>query len=167
MYSEVRFVSCCLQALRKLMQTNCKCFGYSGTCTYTACWLVFPSSFKQVGARLKQRFDSATKVTYGNKGKTFHVAEESMKKPTVEDLVYTTDSPSFCERDPKIGSFGTRGRYCNATSMGTDGCDLMCCQRGHVSTIEKRSTYCKCNFVWCCKVKCETCPTERTVNTCL
>ena len=106
-------------------------------------------------------------MAYGNKGKKFHVAEESMKAPTSEDLVYFTDSPLFCDRDLKIGSFGTKGRRCNATSMGIDGCGLMCCGRGFVAIKERLQTYCKCNFVWCCVVRCDTCLTERTVYTCL
>lgn len=153
-------------ALRKLMERNCKCFGYSSTCTYKACWLVLPQSFNKVGARLKQRFDSATKVSYGNKGKEFYPADKRTKEPTSEDLLYTMDSPSFCQRDMKIGSFGTKGRYCNSTSMGVDGCDLMCCQRGYVRRTERKQTYCKCNFIWCCTVKCEVCPSVKIVNNC-
>ena len=148
------------------MEKSCKCFGYSGTCTYSACWLVLPSSFGKVGASLKERFDSASKVSYGNKGKKFHV-EKLMKAPTSEDLVYSTDSPTFCEKDTKIGSFGTTGRYCNATSIGIDGCELMCCNRGSVTRVEKKQTYCKCTFIWCCVVKCKICPQVTTVNTCL
>ena len=148
------------------MKRTCRCFGYSGSCTYNACWLVLPSSFRQVGAHLKERFDSASKVSFGNKGQTFDVHDKSMKKPTPEDLVYTTDAPSFCDPNPSVGSLGTSGRYCNATSMGTDGCDIMCCGRHYDISVELSKKPCMCTFHWCCSVKCKTCTVEKTVNTC-
>ena len=158
------YIPSCFQALRKLMKKNCKCFGYSGTCAQEACWLVLPT-FSRLGSVLRERFNSASKVSFGNKGKTFH-HDEAMKRPTAEDLVYTTDAPSFCEPNPAVGSLGTKGRYCNATSKDTDGCGLMCCGRDYKTSIERSEKYCDCVFHWCCSVKCKTCHIQRTVNTC-
>lgn len=146
------------------MKKNCKCFGYSGTCAQEACWLVLPT-FSRLGSVLRERFNSASKVSFGNKGKTFH-HDEAMKRPTAEDLVYTTDAPSFCEPNPAVGSLGTKGRYCNATSKDTDGCGLMCCGRDYKTSIERSEKYCDCVFHWCCSVKCRTCHVQRTVNIC-
>ena len=148
------------------MKKTCKCFGYSGACTQEACWLVLPS-FSKVGSYLKQRFDSASKVSFGNKGKTFHVNDEAMKPPTAEDLVYTMDAPTFCEPDKTVGSFGTKGRHCSATSLGTDGCDIMCCGRGFKPSNEHSETSCGCVFHWCCSVTCKKCKIEKTVHRCL
>lgn len=153
------------KVLRKLMKKTCKCFGYSGTCTQEACWLVLPS-FNRVGLHLKQRFDSASKVSFDNKGTKFQVHDESMKPPTAEDLVYTLPSPTFCEPDPRVGSFGVKGRRCTATSLGTDGCDIMCCGREYKPRVEQSETSCDCVFHWCCSVKCRTCKIERTVHRC-
>lgn len=147
------------------MKKTCKCFGYSGTCTQEACWLVLPS-FNRVGLHLKQRFDSASKVSFDNKGTKFQVHDESMKPPTAEDLVYTLPSPTFCEPDPRVGSFGVKGRRCTATSLGTDGCDIMCCGREYKPRVEQSETSCDCVFHWCCSVKCRTCKIERTVHRC-
>ena len=163
-FIQYTYILLCLQALRKLTRKNCKCFGYSGTCTQEACWRVLPS-FSHVGSVLKERFDSASKVYFDNKGDTFHY-DETMKKPTAEDLVYTRDSPSFCEPDPEVGSLGTKGRYCNVSSMGTDGCDIMCCGRDFKISVERSERYCDCVFHWCCSVKCRTCHVEKTVYTC-
>ncbi len=154
------------QALRHLMRETCKCFGYSGTCTQKACWLVLPS-FRRVGLQLKERFDSASKVSFGNKGKTFHVYDDSMKPPTTEDLVYTMEAPTFCVPNQRVGSFGTKGRYCSPTSQGTDGCDIMCCGRGYKASNELLVKSCSCVFHWCCSVKCKTCKVEKTVYKCL
>ena len=89
------------------------------------------------------------------------------KPPGGKDLVYLEPSPAFCERNPKLGIFGTHGRQCNDTSIGVDGCDLMCCGRGYetkeIIVVER----CNCTFHWCCEVKCDLCRTKKTVHTCL
>ena len=81
------------------------------------------------------------------------------KPPNIEDLVYYESSPNFCE--------GTRGRECNATSIGVDGCDLMCCGRGHVTEQYTARERCNCIFHWCCKVTCDICTITRTRHRCL
>ncbi|XP_044008817.1 protein Wnt-1 isoform X2 [Aphidius gifuensis] len=101
---------------------------------------------------------------YGYQLKPFN---SEHKPPGVKDLVYIESSPPFCERNPKLGVLGTRGRQCNDTSIGVDGCDLMCCGRGyrteHVTSVER----CNCTFQWCCEVRCATCKTTKIIHTCL
>ncbi|XP_053675068.1 protein Wnt-1 [Anopheles nili] len=89
------------------------------------------------------------------------------KPPGLKDLVYLEPSPGFCERNPRLGIQGTHGRQCNDTSIGVDGCDLMCCGRGYrtqeVTVVER----CACTFHWCCEVKCKLCRTKKIIHTCL
>lgn len=89
------------------------------------------------------------------------------KPPVIKDLVYFEQSPGFCEKNLRLGILGTHGRQCNNTSMGFDGCELMCCGRGYrtqeVTVVER----CACTFHWCCEVKCKTCVTKKTIHTCL
>jgi len=88
------------------------------------------------------------------------------KTPGVTDLVYFEPSPSFCDRNPKLGIAGTKGRRCNETSIGLDGCELMCCGRGYVTqeiTVRER---CECIFRWCCEVECKTCHRTKIIHTC-
>ncbi|KAK0073881.1 hypothetical protein PV325_009068, partial [Microctonus aethiopoides] len=89
------------------------------------------------------------------------------KPPGTKDLVYLEPSPPFCEKNSKLGILGTHGRQCNDTSIGVDGCDLMCCGRGYktqeVIVVER----CACTFHWCCEVKCQLCRTKKTIHTCL
>lgn len=89
------------------------------------------------------------------------------KPPGKKDLVYLEASPSFCESNPRLGILGTHGRQCNESSMGVDGCDLMCCGRGYrtqeVTVVER----CHCVFHWCCEVKCKLCKINKKINTCL
>lgn len=81
--------------------------------------------------------------------------------------MYLEPSPGFCTRNPRLGIQGTHGRHCNDTSIGVDGCDLMCCGRGYrtqeVIVVER----CACTFHWCCEVKCKLCRTKKTIHTCL
>jgi wingless-type MMTV integration site family protein 1 len=167
----------------------------SGSCTVKTCWMRLPN-FRLVGDNLKDRFDGASRVMVTNSGRnrgnaiTSNSASNSVhqhrgglgrrqrynvqlkpynpehKPPGTKDLVYVEPSPPFCEKNPKLGILGTHGRQCNDTSIGVDGCDLMCCGRGYetqeVVVIER----CACTFHWCCEVKCQICKTKKTIHTC-
>lgn len=61
---------------------------------------------------------------------------------------------------------GTRGRQCNATSYGMDGCRLLCCGRGYQTVVQEVEEKCNCKFVWCCKVNCEKCMARKEVHYC-
>ncbi|XP_026289277.1 protein Wnt-1-like [Frankliniella occidentalis] len=89
------------------------------------------------------------------------------KPPGTKDLVYLETSPDFCNRHPRLGIQGTHGRQCNDTSIGVDGCDLMCCGRGYRTQELHVVERCACTFHWCCEVKCKLCRVKKTVHTCL
>jgi wingless-type MMTV integration site family, member 1 len=89
------------------------------------------------------------------------------KPPGPKDLVYMDSSPKFCDKIPKLGIQGTQGRQCNDTSLGVDGCDLLCCGRGYKTHEQMVVERCNCTFEWCCEVKCKTCRTKKIVHTCL
>ncbi|TGZ54559.1 Protein Wnt, partial [Temnothorax longispinosus] len=91
----------------------------------------------------------------------------SLKRiPKRSELVFLQPSPNYCEPDLTQGSLGTQGRYCNRTSKGTDGCDLMCCGRGYNTHQFTRTWQCRCKFHWCCRVHCETCMERTEEYTC-
>ncbi|OWF55276.1 protein Wnt-1-like isoform X2 [Mizuhopecten yessoensis] len=159
----------------KNMELECKCHGMSGSCTIKTCWMRLPT-FRKVGLLLKDRFDGASKVVSANNGGgrkkrrrrfKFVPTNPNLKKPGRRDLVYFEQSPTFCDRDDSIGFPGTKGRECNATSIGIDGCDLMCCGRGFNSESYTVRERCSCIFQWCCHVKCETCTRTKIRHTCL
>ncbi|KAK2179627.1 hypothetical protein NP493_481g01037 [Ridgeia piscesae] len=93
--------------------------------------------------------------------------DSNHKPPSLRDLVYYENSPNYCERDNSIGFKGTRGRECNATSIGVDGCDLMCCDRGYRSVSYMAQERCNCIFHWCCKVTCDICTKTKIRYMCL
>jgi len=152
-------------AVKNYMQTECKCHGLSGSCSLKTCWEKMPH-FRDVGDRLKARFDGAIKVIISNKGDKLVKEGETIKPPTELDLVYMTASPDFCKEDPYYGSHGTVGRRCNDTFMGVGGCKLLCCGRGARMRKMVIKENCKCRFEWCCTVKCEECRREQDVYTC-
>ncbi|XP_022914266.2 protein Wnt-1 [Onthophagus taurus] len=110
------------------------------------------------------RMNHAKKFKYGFQFKPFN---SEHKPPGSEDLVYLETSPGFCEKNPKLGILGTHGRQCNDTSLGVDGCDLMCCGRGYRTQEVPVAERCNCTFKWCCEVKCDVCRSTKIVHTCL
>ena len=152
-------------AVKQFMRLECKCHGLSGSCTMRTCWMKMPP-FSDVGNRLKEHYDGATKVIARNDGHSFMQEGPTIKPPTRKDLVYTEESQDFCKANPKTGSLGTQGRECNITSNGIDGCNLLCCERGQTRKLMKVKKNCKCIFTWCCKVTCETCIEDKEIYTC-
>ncbi|KAL4217485.1 Protein Wnt-1 [Mactra antiquata] len=168
--------------VKREMERECKCHGMSGSCTIKTCWMRLPL-FRQVGNILKDRFDGASRVLPGNEGSNdsegnnnggrrgkkklrLEPADPNHKRPDKRDLVYFEESPNFCDKDDSIGFLGTSGRECNATSIGIDGCDLMCCGRGYKSETYTVRERCSCTFHWCCEVKCKVCTRTKIRHTC-
>nr|QDW65352.1 Wnt1 [Himerometra robustipinna] len=157
------------------MHHECKCHGMSGSCAVKTCWMRLPT-FRKVGGIFKDRFDGASLVAISNSGnrnkgdtvKNLQPSNPSHKPATKRDLVYFEDSPDFCSSgNGRPGEFSTSGRECNSTSLGLDGCELMCCGRGYRSEIVSLKERCSCTFQWCCKVQCEECTTIKEINKCL
>lgn len=96
----------------------------------------------------------------------FSPANVNHKEPGRGDLVYFESSPTFCEHDVTLGYQGTKGRECNESSLGVDGCDLMCCGRGYSSETFIVRERCACTFHWCCHVKCDVCSIKKVRYTC-
>ncbi|XP_044183473.1 protein Wnt-3a-like isoform X2 [Acropora millepora] len=147
------------KALSRLLWRKCKCHGLSGSCTMKTCWMQQPT-FHQVGDHLKKKYESASEmvVKLNRRGKErLRLRHNHLKRPSESDLMYYEPSPNYCDRDPSEGSLGTSGRECNISSSGIDGCELLCCGRGHNIQQVKVTRNCNCIFIWCCHVKCQKC----------
>ncbi|KAL5015300.1 hypothetical protein ScPMuIL_009570 [Solemya velum] len=153
------------RAVKKYMKLECKCHGVSGACNLRTCWSAM-QQFRKVGDHLKRKYNGATQVMINQEGSGLIVANKNHKRPTRSDLVYFEASPDYCVRDLEIGSMGTADRQCNKTSMGTDGCDIMCCGRGYITTTVTNIEQCECKFFWCCYVKCSECKKTVEVQKC-
>lgn len=154
------------------MDAECKCHGISGSCSMKTCWTTLPA-FRAIGTRLKEKFTKAKLVvplhgSRARKPKFLHLKRlrSLHKKPRKADLVYLKRSPSYCERDARTGSVGTRGRSCNKTMSSHNSCDLMCCGRGYNTHQYMRSWQCNCKFRWCCHVTCDVCHEQTEEYTC-
>lgn len=147
------------------MRTECKCHGLSGSCTLRTCWKKMPH-FREVGDRLLERFNGASKVMGGNDGKTLIPVGQNIKPPDKQDLIYSDESPDFCLANRKTGSLGTKGRMCNSTAMDISGCDLLCCERGFREETVVFEENCLCRFHWCCVVQCKKCMVRKELSLC-
>lgn len=154
-----------LQAVKNYMRTECKCHGLSGSCTLRTCWKKMPH-FREVGDRLLERFNGASKVMGGNDGKTLIPVGQNIKPPDKQDLIYSAESPDFCLPNRKTGSLGTRGRMCNSTALDVSGCDLLCCGRGYWDETVVLEENCLCRFHWCCVVQCKKCLVRKELSLC-
>ncbi|XP_026477448.1 protein Wnt-7b [Ctenocephalides felis] len=175
------------KAVKDNLRTECKCHGVSGSCTMKTCWRSLPT-FRNVGNYLMKKYYRARLVVaiYGikqqtrisnlfNKDDGLSLIIKRAKSnglvgkqifPKINDFVYLQASPNYCEADLTTGSLGTRGRTCNRTGTGSDGCDIMCCGRGYNTHQNIRSWQCECEFHWCCYVNCRTCTEVKNKYTC-
>ncbi|KAG8142750.1 hypothetical protein E2320_005946 [Naja naja] len=159
------------KVLEGRMKLECKCHGVSGSCTTKTCWTTLPK-FREIGYILKEKYNAAVQVEVVRASRlrqpTFLQIKQikSYQKPMETDLVYIDKSPNYCEEDASTGSVGTQGRLCNRTSLGADGCGMMCCGRGYNTHQYTKVWQCNCKFHWCCFVKCNTCSERTEVFTC-
>ncbi|CAH8468871.1 unnamed protein product [Schistosoma mattheei] len=94
------------------------------------------------------------------------LSPSSLPSPTENDLIYISESPTFCHHDPRYGSIGTYGRQCDENSQGLNSCHYLCCGRGFKRQTFVQQERCDCKFQWCCKVVCKTCRKTVVISTC-
>ncbi|GFX10614.1 protein Wnt-5a [Trichonephila clavipes] len=155
------------RGLRSKMELVCKCHGVSGSCSMRVCWRRL-KPFREIGELLTSKFDGATLVKAVERRHKVKLrpVRKNVKRPSKKDLVFLDDSPDYCVRNETTGVLGTRGRLCNSTSYGMDGCRLLCCGRGYQTVIREVEEKCQCKFVWCCRVHCEMCSFKKEEHYC-
>ncbi|KAK7896730.1 hypothetical protein WMY93_022055 [Mugilogobius chulae] len=151
------------QAIERTMSTDCRCHGVSGSCAVKTCWRTM-APFGRVGMYLKERYERSVHVLDRFKKKW----KRRERDVTVDKhkLVYMNKSPNYCLEDQHLGVAGTRGRRCNRSSHGPDGCNLLCCGRGYNTHVVRNVERCECKFVWCCYVRCRRCESMNDMHTC-
>ncbi|NXS52603.1 WN11B protein, partial [Brachypteracias leptosomus] len=146
------------QVVSDSLDTRCKCHGVSGSCSVKTCWKGLPD-LEEIASDLKSKYLAAIKVTHRFVGPRKQLVPKAMDVRPVEetDLVYLTNSPDYCTPNLNLGSLGTQDRQCNKSSVGSDGCDLLCCGRGYNTYTEEVLERCHCKYHWCCYVVCKRC----------
>ncbi|PIK58827.1 hypothetical protein BSL78_04286 [Apostichopus japonicus] len=150
------------------MKTACRCHGPSSSCTLKTCWKSMPN-MRKIGDFIKDRYQSSIHVTFKKKKGKLKPQKGMRERRSIkkDSMVHISQSPSFCRHDSAQGILGTKGRECNSTNDGPNSCHRLCCGRGYNMQEERIvDTKCNCQFVWCCKVKCQTCEHVREVTTC-
>jgi len=142
----------------------CSCHGVSGACTVSKCTLKLPK-FSDISDYLMEKYKSAVRMGSDNYGRLIP-HDSTLKKPTVNDLVYLQNSPSFCKKKTKYGTLGTKDRVCNSESTGPDSCSVLCCNRGYEKIVVVKKKRCKCKFKYCCEVTCQECEERVEMSVC-
>ena len=147
------------------VKRECKCHGVTGSCNFKTCWKSL-APFSVVGAELKKKYRQAKKVILID-----NVLHDEDNKPVArrdKKLVFLDPSPDYCVRNRTAGSLGLLGRSCSSDDIATSKCRSLCnsCSLGHKTVQHKKDVKCRCKFVWCCSVECETCTREYSVTTC-
>ncbi|XP_077984124.1 protein Wnt-16-like [Glandiceps talaboti] len=154
------------KAIQEQMKVDCRCHGVSGSCNVRTCWKTMPK-FRNVGDFLKMRYELSVALHSRAKKRLRRKDKRLRKQPINEtEMVFLKNSPNYCMEDSRKGIAGTSGRECNRTSIGPDGCHLLCCGRGYNTQVVRYVERCNCKFIWCCSVACDTCETMIDRYTC-
>ncbi|XP_029019245.1 protein Wnt-16 [Betta splendens] len=152
------------QAIDRTMSTDCRCHGVSGSCAVKTCWRTM-AAFGRVGLYLKERYERSVQVWDRSKRK--NKRKDPRRVPIDKhQLIFFNKSPNYCVEDRRRSVAGTRGRRCNRSSTGPDGCGHLCCGRGYNTHVVRHVQRCECKFVWCCYVRCRRCESMNDTHTC-
>jgi hypothetical protein len=160
------------QAFTKTIKNLCKCHGITGSCTVQTCART-PPGLRVIGNTIKTLLDNAKKVDSGNRRTSklnLVLVEESSQAtrttPKHSELVYTEDSPSFCDRDDTLGISGVPGRICSKNLSDINSCRSLCCGQGYHEYWEREESNCECKLKTRFSVHCKKCTRQILVAKC-
>ena len=148
-------------------EISCRCNGVTAGCAFQFCHRrIVP--LKKAAAKLVAKYDSAVKISERaivetivsnapTPNKLFLVRDEFRDK-----LVYLAEGPGHCGLEDRRVS----RRQCVLDPTKTNHCGKLCC-RGHQQRLIEVHSQCRCKFVYCCKVVCDTCKGFKTIYECL
>ncbi|XP_031567667.1 protein Wnt-4-like [Actinia tenebrosa] len=158
------------RAVRDNMEIICKCLGVSGSCQTKICFRRL-SEFRKVATHLRKKYEKtilvANKKVKSNRNKRIMKLKMGQQRYSTKDLISLVNSPKYCVKNLRKGSYGTRGRICNPKKRrGKGSCKYICCNRGYRTKTVIKKIRCECRYVWCCTVKCKTCTVSERVSRC-
>ena len=158
------------------MHKVCTCVGIGGvpkSCSkHKSCKMELPK-MQEIGDRLIKRYytsvHSKLKSQSGHLDETKIIDRKNGQTVKPDQMIHFDSSPDYCEPAPLYNIEGVAGRECTKNaSKASDQfhCDNLCCGHGSKSYIVEELKPCKCKFVWCCQVECETCFKNVTTHRC-
>ena len=152
----------------------CKCHGATGSCTVKTCFQR-ASGLRLIGNTLKTMFKNARKVEPANQkreGVKLVLVDDRkspkgiQKSPKKTELLYTENSPSFCQRDDTLGIPGVSHRICSKNSSDANSCSTLCCGTGYNQYLVRKESPCECKFKYCCFMQCKKCSERKLITAC-
>ncbi|XP_046855967.1 protein Wnt-2-like [Xenia sp. Carnegie-2017] len=167
-----------VKLVRRSVYRKCECVSLLvENCWRKICIWSVPFTLEKIERELWRLYENPTRTRWNRTSHELYPKVKSstrVKKKWLKarkrikgKLVYFKRSENFCKPNNSLGIVGTFGRTCNSTSQGQDNCDNLCCGRSFETKVGYTNVPCNCRFVWCCKVNCETCKEERSIETCL
>ena len=158
------------------MHKTCTCVGSGdahGCSREKTCKMELPT-MEDIGKKLRNKYEKSVHSKLISKsghldGKII-VDRENELAVKSEDMIHFISSPDYCKPSPSYNIKGVVGRECtrNASKASHQNhCDNLCCGSGSEEYIVQELNTCNCTFVWCCRVKCETCIKDVTKYRCL
>lgn len=139
-----------LEVLKENRVVKCK-VGKRGNAK--ACLMTFPPLFK-ISRMIKSKYNNARNViAIQRKNKQAFYLKASggrpnrpnLKRPSKSELIFISQSPTYCYRQDKYRIPGTRGRKCHRNTHRGDDCVLMCCGRGYKRSVHHKERLCHCS----------------------
>ncbi|KAI3385523.1 hypothetical protein SNEBB_008269 [Seison nebaliae] len=165
------------QIATRSMALRCACIQwYYGKCVKNRC-AYRVTSVKSLERRLTQLYDQAVHFTTLRQLRTFKNHRQRRGEIHYKPLIYSEESPNYCEKNRKFGWPGVHGRVCFKNDMSVDGfksinvaqiesnCSQACCGK-FSQTLRKIQYKCDCKFQWCCQLKCKICERLSLTYTC-
>ena len=162
-----------LQTVQEYMHKTCMCTG-AGTnlCSRDkTCRMELPT-MDEVADKLGKHYDHAVHSKILKSSGHSHalvVHAHNEHRVSQDKMIYFSRSPDYCVANSDYKIHGVAGRDCivNDTKLSNSHhCNNLCCDHGHETYTVEDPKPCKCKFVWCCKVECETCFETKTKYRC-
>lgn len=156
------------------MHKTCTCTGSGPTKTCAkdkGCQMTLPT-IAEVAGKLRKHYDGSvhSKIHQASgHSHTVVVDRHNEHRVNPEKMIHFSRSPDYCKANPTYNISGVGGRECTLNEdqkSNSHHCNNLCCDHGHEKYNITVGKLCKCKFVWCCEVKCETCYETKTRYRC-
>lgn len=154
------------------MYKKCECIDAHESCSEEACMKILPK-MEDIATRLRKKYDKSAKakiiISSARSDEILVVNSDTNNKVLPNDMIHFKLSLDFCLPNKQYKIEGVAGRECTVNENKTSSsshCDNLCCGHGYEEYTVAESKPCNCKFVWCCRVECETCFTNKTKYRC-